>query len=93
MTRPNVMLFGAAVAYPVGSFILLRLTSGPVGIPHPGHLVVFSFILPAVCVGVAIWAKLAGARLSWVGVGAFAIWLSFVGGLHYWFITGLWDSI
>ena len=93
MNRPTAVLLGVAVAYPFGRWALLGVTSGPVGIPHPEHLVFFSYILPTIGVAVAVWTKLAGSRLSWVGVAAFAAWLGFIGWFHHWFITSLWDSI
>ena len=93
MNRPAAMLLGVGIVYPVGSFLLLFLTSGPVHIPHPKHLIFFTYVLPALGIVAAVWAKLAGARLAWAGVGAFAVWLAFVGWLHHRFITGLWDSI
>jgi hypothetical protein len=93
MNRPAAVLLATAIAFPIGSFLLLRLTSGPFGIPHRTHLVFFTYILPALGVAAAVGSKLAGARLARAGVAVFAVWLAVVGWLHHRFITGLWDSI
>lgn len=89
----NIYSAGVAVAYPFVSWVLLRVTCGPVGIPHPEHLVFFSYILPIIGVASTVWAKLVSSRLAWVSVAVFAAWLGFMGWFHYWFITSLWDSI
>ena len=89
MSQPNVLLLVAAVLYPVGCFLLLR----GVGIPGVAAWVFLGFVLPACAAVVAVVSRLAGVRLAWVGVAAFALWVTTVGWCCRWLIEAIWNSI
>jgi uncharacterized membrane protein YhdT len=93
MSRPGWLLLVLALTYLIGSFVLLRLTTGASGIPDQDHWFLFSFVFPTVFVGAVVWAKLAGVRFSWAGVVAFVMWMVIVGWFYHWLITTIWAVI
>jgi hypothetical protein len=93
MTRASGILLVSAFLYPMGSWFLLWITSGPIGIPQLQHLILFGIVFPLFAIAIAVGAKLYGAKLNWFDVISFSIWLAVIGFFHLWFITALWASI
>lgn len=90
MSRANAVLLVLAVLYPVGCALLF---CGTVGVPGEAMWVALGFALPACAASAVVAARLAGVRMAWAGVGAFALWVALVGWWCRWLIGAAWRSV
>jgi hypothetical protein len=89
MSRAGGALIAIGVLYPLLGGLSLWVSF----VPSLAEWVVLGFVVPPAAVAGAVLAKLAGARLGWGGVAAFALWVVLVGWLFHSVIVAAWASI
>lgn len=93
MSAAFTTLLLAALFFPVGSILLLRVVSQPTAIPDDVDLVLFGGALPALAfVMFALTARAMDVLSKRIYFGL-AAWFSFIGWCHVQLIYGIWASI